>query len=121
MAGFTVATGLVVLAGALMGNRYQRLQESVLFRTLGASSAFIRRVLSLEFVLLGLIASFSGILLSWLAAWALFRFAFTLPFTIEPLHALILTALITGLTLLTGWLTSRGIAQKPPLVILRRE
>ncbi|MEX0320575.1 MAG: ABC transporter permease [Puniceicoccaceae bacterium] len=121
MAGFTVATGLVVLAGALMGSRYQRMRESVLFRTLGASTAFIRRVLSLEFVLLGLIASLSGILLSWLAAWALFEFVFTLPFEIKPISALVLGALLTGLTLLTGWLTSRGIASQPPLVILRKE
>lgn len=121
MAGFTIATGLVVLAGALLGSRYQRLHESVLFRTLGASTSFIRRVLSLEFVLLGLIASLSGILLSWLAAFALFRFVFSLPFGINPLGALILTGVLTGLTLSTGWLTSRGIASQPPLVILRKE
>jgi putative ABC transport system permease protein len=121
MAGFTIATGLVVLAGALMGSRYQRIQESVLFRTLGASTTFIRGVLSFEFVLLGLIASLSGILLSWLAAWALFRFVFTLPFAVNPLNGLILTILLTGLTLFTGWLTSRGIASQPPLAILRKE
>ncbi|MEX0326482.1 MAG: ABC transporter permease, partial [Puniceicoccaceae bacterium] len=121
MAGFTVATGLIVLAGALLGSRYQRLQESVLFRTLGASTAFIRQVLSLEFVLLGLIASLSGILLSWLTAWALFRFVFSLPFGINPVDALVLAVLLTLLTLFTGWLTSRGIASQPPLVILRKE
>ena len=121
MAGFTVATGLVVLAGALLGSRYQRLQESVLFRTLGASTAFIRRVLSFEFVLLGLIASFSGILLSWLAAWALFRFAFSLPFAVDFAGAAVLTGILTALTLFTGWLTSRGVASQPPLVILRKE
>ncbi|MEX0332368.1 MAG: ABC transporter permease [Puniceicoccaceae bacterium] len=121
MAGFTVATGLIVLAGALLGSRYQRLQESVLFRTLGASTAFIRQVLSLEFVLLGIIASLSGILLSWLTAWALFRFVFSLPFAVNPLDALVLAVLLTLLTLFTGWLTSRGIASQPPLVILRKE
>ena len=121
MAGFTVATGLVVLAGALLGSRYQRLQESVLFRTLGASTSFIRTVLSLEFVLLGAIASLSGILLSWIAAWALFRFVFDLPLAINPPGALLLALILTGLTLFTGWLTSRGIASQPPLVILRKE
>lgn len=121
MAGFTVATGLIVLAGALFGSRYQRMQESVLFRTLGASTAFIRTVLSLEFVLLGFIASLSGIVLSWVASWALFRFVFDLPFVLDVPGALILTGLVTGLTLVTGWLTSRGIASQPPLVILRKE
>ena len=121
MAGFTIATGLVVLAGALLGSRYQRLQESVLFRTLGASTRFIRKVLSLEFVLLGLIASLSGIILPWLTPWAPFRFPSSPPFAVNPLDSIVLGTILTLLTLFTGWLTSRGIASQPPLVILRKE
>ena len=37
MASFTVATGLIVLAGAVISGRYQRRREMVLLRTLGAS------------------------------------------------------------------------------------
>jgi putative ABC transport system permease protein len=121
MAGFTIATGLVVLAGAILGSRYQRLRESVLFRTLGASAGFIRAVLSLEFILLGFVAGLSGLILSSAAAWALLRFAFSLPFAFQPARMLGVLGAVMLLTLLTGWLASRGIATRPPLVVLRRE
>lgn len=121
MAGFTVATGLVVLAGAILSSRYQRMQESVLFRTLGASTRFIRTVLTLEFLLLGTVAGLVGIFLSWAASWALLQFVFEVPFAFLPVQALVVLIGVTSLTWLTGWLTSRGIATQPPLVILRKE
>src|SRR5439155_68501 len=37
MALFSIAAGLVVMTGALAATRYQRLYESVIFRTLGAT------------------------------------------------------------------------------------
>lgn len=121
MAGFTIATGLVVLAGAILGSRYQRLQESVLFRTLGASKRFIQTVLTLEFILLGTVAGLAGILLSWIAAWALLTHVFNIAFQLQLLSSLFVLVAVAALTWLTGWLTSRGIAGQPPLVILRKE
>lgn len=121
MAGFTIATGLVVLAGAILSSRYQRIRESVLFRTLGASTRFIRTVLTLEFLLLGTVAGAVGILLSWCASWALLEFVFEVPFAFLPVQTLLVLVGVTALTWLTGWLTSRGIATQPPLVILRKE
>ncbi|MGC9450164.1 MAG: ABC transporter permease [Oceanipulchritudo sp.] len=121
MAGFTVATGLIVLAGALLGNRYQRIRESVLFRTLGSSAGFIRMVLTMEFLMIGVLASLAGILLSWAAAGALFHAIFKLPLQINPPGSLLVVLVIVFLTTMTGWLTSRGIARHPPLVILRKE
>jgi putative ABC transport system permease protein len=121
MAGFTIATGLVVLAGAILSSRYQRMQESVLFRTLGASTRFIRTVLTLEFLLLGTVAVLTGIILSWTASWALLEFVFEVPFAFLPIQTLVVLVGVTTLTWFTGWLTSRGIATQPPLVILRKE
>jgi predicted lysophospholipase L1 biosynthesis ABC-type transport system permease subunit len=37
MAGFTVVTGIVVLVGAILTGRFQRIRETVLLRTLGAT------------------------------------------------------------------------------------
>jgi len=44
LAMFTVLTGLLVLVTALLGGRYQRVQESVLLRTLGASRGQICKI-----------------------------------------------------------------------------
>ncbi|MFO7726622.1 MAG: FtsX-like permease family protein, partial [Oceanipulchritudo sp.] len=121
MAGFTIATGLVVLAGAVLSSRYQRIRESVLFRTLGASSGFIRIVLTLEFLLIGSVAGLAGLILSWIASWALLVFAFEVAFEPGLLQAASVLAGVVALTWFTGWITSRGIATQPPLVILRKE
>lgn len=121
MAAFTIATGLIVLAGSVIMSRYQRVRESVLLRTLGASGAFIRRVMSVEYALLGVLAAAVGIALSVAGAWALAHFAFDLPFSVGPLATVGSLAAMAILTLLTGLINSRGIASHPPLVILRDE
>ena len=53
MASFTVATGIIVLAGAMVTSRYQRTRESILLVTLGANGRVIRTVLAVEYLLLG--------------------------------------------------------------------
>jgi putative ABC transport system permease protein len=48
MAMFTVLTGLLVLVSALAAGRYQRIQESVLLRTIGAWRSQILKILLAE-------------------------------------------------------------------------
>jgi putative ABC transport system permease protein len=119
MAMFTVATGLLVLAGALLTGRYQRIQESVLLRTLGASRRQIMHILMVEYCVLGLLAALTGIILAIGASWALAQFVFKINYA----PALIpLIAAFLGLPLLTvvmGFLMNRGVMSQPPLVTLR--
>src|SRR5437868_14917780 len=63
MSLFTVGAGLIVLASTIWSGRYQRLQESILLRTLGASRTQSWKILRAEYFLLGLFASVTGILL----------------------------------------------------------
>ena len=107
--------------GALVSGHFQRVQESVLLRTLGASGGQIFRILTVEYLSLGILAALAGILLALAAAWALAAFAFEVPFA-PPLWPL-LAALIAvpALTLATGLLMSRGILNQPPLAVLRSE
>jgi putative ABC transport system permease protein len=121
MAGFTVATGLLVLAGAILTGRFQRIQESTLLRTLGATRSQVRKILLVEYAALGALAALTGVLLAVSAAWALSYFVFQTPFA--PSVLLIATA-VTTVTLLTvgiGWLGSRGVLNAPPLEVLRGE
>ena len=123
MALFTVATGLVVLAGAVLSGRWQRMQEAILLRTLGASRAQIRQVLFAEYATLGLLAAITGSGLAVMASWALAVFAFKAgyDFAVLPVPLTIALSGVTTLTVLVGLATSRGIADQPPLEILRRE
>ena len=119
MAMFTVLTGLLVLVGALLTGRYQRIQESILLRTLGASRKLILRILLVEYLALGLLAALTGILLALVAAWLLCHFVFKIHFVPELLPLAIAFVVVPGLTVVTGFLMSQGVLDQPPLAILR--
>lgn len=121
MALFTVATGIVVLAGAVITSRYQRIRESVLLRTLGASGPQVRRIMAIEYALVGALAGIVGIGLAIAAGAALGIWVFELEFVIPVWQSITAIVIVTLLTLLTGLANSRGIASHPPLVILREE
>ena len=121
MSLFTVGAGLVVLASTIWSGRYQRLKESILLRTLGASRAQIWQILCAEYFMLGALASGTGILLAVGSSWALARFVFKLEYA-PSLWPLVVTAVaVSALTVGIGLLTSRGIGSTPPLAILREE
>jgi len=122
MAGFSILTGLLVLASSVLISRYQRTRESVLLRTLGASRRQILRITVLEYALLGTLAALAGVLLAALAAWALAFWVFETPFVGTSLLWLpALVALVAGLTALIGGLNSRSVLSQPPLAVLRAE
>jgi putative ABC transport system permease protein len=119
MAMFTVLTGLMVLVGALLTGRYQRMQESVLLRTLGASRRQILRILLVEYAALGTLSALTGVLLALGGAWALCHYVFKANFAPEFLPLLATMVVVPGLTVVTGLLMSRGVLKQPPLAILR--
>jgi putative ABC transport system permease protein len=109
------------MAGALVSSHFQRVQESVLLRTLGASGGQIFRILTVEYLALGLLAALTGILLALAAVWALAAFVFEVHFAPPFWPLLAALAAVPALTLVTGLLMSRGILNQPPLAILRTE
>ncbi len=121
MSLFTVGAGLVVLGSTIWSGRYQRMKESVLLRTLGASRAQIWKILCAEYLMLGVLASVTGILLAVGSSWGLARFVFNLDYAPSVWPLLIAAFSVTALTVLIGLFTSRGIGSTPPLEILRVE
>ncbi|EOZ99762.1 ABC transporter, permease protein, putative [Indibacter alkaliphilus LW1] len=119
MAFFSIATGVVVLISSLIISKYQRMKESILLRTLGASSRKVSTINTLEYFFLGSLASLSGILLSYLAAFLLSQFVFQLPFRPMLKEAVIVYLAITSLTVVLGWLNGSKIIKSPPMEILR--
>lgn len=121
MALFSVLCGLIVLMGAVVVSKYQRVKESVLLRTLGASRSQIIRITGLEYFYLGALSSFTGIVLALLAGWSLARFSFDADFSVPWLTIAAVFPAITLLTIVIGMLNSRGILSQPPLEVLRQE
>lgn len=121
MALFTVATGVIVLAGAVMSGRFQRLRETVLLRTLGANRRQLVQIQLVEYAILGLLAALVGCGLALLANWLLAAFVFKTvgAFPLSTLLGAVVA--VMAVTLTTGLLANRGVADHPPLEILRQE
>jgi putative ABC transport system permease protein len=121
MAFFTVATGLLVLACAVINGRYQRRLETVLLRTLGATRSQVARIQLVEYAVLGGLAATVGSLLSLVASGLLARLVFKIPAAAPPMALVISVAGVSGLTLLVGRVADRGLLGQPPLEVLRAE
>jgi putative ABC transport system permease protein len=121
MALFTGGTGLLVLIGTVLTGRFQRIQESILLRTLGASRQQILRILIVEYLALGTLAAMTGVILAVTGSWALAHFLFKVGFSLSLAPILAAISIVSALTVLTGMLMSRGICHHPPLEILRAE
>ncbi len=121
MGAFSIATGLVVLTASVLISKYQRIRESVLLRTIGASRRQILVITGMEYFFLGALGAGTGILISVAASWALAHFIFETPFSVGFLPLLVLFVSIPVLTVAIGLFNSRGILNSPPLEVLRRE
>ena len=121
MALFTLATGTVVLVGALATSRFQRIREGALLRTLGATRAQLLRIVLAEYLALGLMSAAVAAVLAGVAAWALSRWVFEARFALPTAPLAALTAGVVGLTVLVGLLNSREVIRRTPLEVLRAE
>lgn len=121
LALFSIITGLIVLAGAVLNSRFARMTENVLLRTIGARSRQIISITFLEYFWLGLFSSLTGMILSVVGGWALCTFFLEVQFNADILSLLTLMAGLTALTVMIGWWNSRMVLNAPPLTVLRRE
>lgn len=121
MAMFTVATGVFVLVGTVMTGRYQRIRESILLRTLGASRKQVQRILLSEYLFLGVFAGATGAVLAVGGSWALSRFVFKVDYALAWGPLFVALAVVAVMTVAVGLLGNRGVATHPPLEILRND
>ncbi len=121
LALFSIITGLVVLAGAVMNSKFARIKENALLRTIGARTRQIMKITLIEYAYLGVFSALTGILLSMISGFLLTRFFFDVGFSANYLELLIIGAGVTLLTVGIGWWNSREVITTPPLQVLRRE
>jgi putative ABC transport system permease protein len=121
MAAFSMATGWIVLVSAVITSKSQRLKESVLLRTLGASRKQILTITALEYFFLGSLATGAGMILALGGSWALASFSFESNFVPELLPIIILFVSVVSLVIITGVLSSMKVLNEPPLQVLRRD
>jgi len=118
---FSIASGLAVMLGALTASRYQRLYESVILRTIGASRATVARMFAVEYGCLGAAAGVGGTVLAAVLAWVVLRFVLAVPWTFEPgaLAAGVLGTVLMSIAV--GFLGTFRLLGAKPLAVLRQE
>ena len=115
MAFFTVATGLIVLIGAVATGRYQRIREVVLLRTLGATRRQLWQMQLTEYAILGLLGAWVGGGLAIGGNALLAHFVFEIDPVVPWGGMAIATLSVVAFTLLAGLLSNRGVTYHPPL------
>jgi putative ABC transport system permease protein len=70
----TLASGALVLAGAIAAGQRRRINEAVILKTLGATRAQIRAAWLTEFGIIGATAGLIAAAIGTLASWAVMRF-----------------------------------------------
>ncbi|HEY9005220.1 MAG TPA: FtsX-like permease family protein [Ohtaekwangia sp.] len=121
LALFSIITGLVVLAGAVINSKFVRIRENVLLRTVGARTRQITLITLIEYAWLGLFAALTGMILSMGGGWLLTKFFFGITFGFDWIELVIIASGVIFLTMIIGWLNSREVISTPPLQILRKE
>ncbi len=121
LALFSIVTGLVVLAGAVVNSKFVRIRENVLLRTIGARTRQIMQITLIEYAYLGLFSALTGMILSLAGGWALCRFFFEVELGVAWGDLLLVGVSVSLLTVLIGWYNSREIISTPPLQVLRKE
>ncbi len=121
LAVFSIITGLIVLAGAVMNSKFIRIKENVLLRTIGARTRQITKITLIEYAWLGLFSALTGMILSLGGGWLLTRFFFEITFAFDWVELLIIGFGVVFLTVSIGWFNSREVINTPPLQVLRKE
>jgi putative ABC transport system permease protein len=121
MALFSLATGLVVLIGALATSRFQRVREAALLKTLGATRSQVVRIMVTEYAALGLLAAVVATGLSTAGGWALTKWVFEIPFAVPWTGFGIIALTMIALTVATGLWNSLDVFRRAPLEVLRAE
>jgi putative ABC transport system permease protein len=116
--GFSIITGIIVLIASILISKYQRIQETVLLRTMGATSGKVFAITALEYFFLGALAASTGIGLALTGGFLLAAFSFNTVFQPPVLATILIFLSITGLTVLIGLINSRSVLKAPPLSIL---
>jgi putative ABC transport system permease protein len=115
---FTLLSGLAVLYAALIATQDERIYQSAILRTLGADSRYLRRQHLTEFAVLGALSGLFAAAGSATLGWVVAKNILEIPFATPPLLWLIGISGGMLIVMLSGWLVTRRVVQRPPLQVL---
>ena len=119
--GIALASGVLILVGAVAMTKFQRVYEAAILRTLGASTRLLTTMVALEYSALGLLAGLIGALGALALSWAVTRYLFHIAWKPDALVLVAGAVLTTALVAIVGVLASAEVLRQKPLGALRAE
>ncbi|MCU1381384.1 MAG: outer rane-specific lipoprotein transporter subunit LolC [Acidobacteria bacterium] len=119
--GLVLFSGGLILIGAVAMTKFQRVYEAAVFKTLGANTRTIARMLLFEYGVLGSLAGLIGSLGAIVLTWGVSKYALEIPWKIfagEHIAGVVLTALLVAVI---GVVSSLDVLRNKPLATLRAE
>lgn len=119
--GIALLSGVLILIGAVAMTKYQRVYETAILRTLGASTRLLSTMLAIEYCALGLLAGLIGAAGALALSWGVTRHVLDIPWRPAPgllTIGAVLTMLLVGAI---GVIASADVLRKKPLATLRAE
>ena len=119
--GLVLFSGGLILVGAVAMTKFQRVYEAAVFKTLGANTRTIAKMLLFEYGVLGALAGLVGSLGAIALTWGVSRYALEIPWRIfagEHVGGVVLTALLVSAI---GVVSSLDVLRHKPLATLRAE
>jgi putative ABC transport system permease protein len=119
--GVALASGILILIGAVAMTKFQRVYEAAILRTLGASTRMLATMVAIEYSALGLIAGTIGAAGAIVLSWAVTRYLLEIAWRPQPIllgAGVALTVLLVGIV---GVAASADVLRRKPLGALRSE
>ena len=119
--GLVLFSGGLILIGAVAMTKFQRVYEAAVFKTLGANTRMIARMLLFEYGVLGTLAGLIGSLGAIVLTWGVSKYALEIPwrmFAVEHVAGVVLTAVLVAVI---GVFSSLDVLRNKPLATLRAE
>ncbi|HEU5323169.1 MAG TPA: FtsX-like permease family protein, partial [Methylomirabilota bacterium] len=122
MALFSITVGLTVIASTLAATRHQRLYETVILKTLGATRATVARAFAVEYACLGAVSGLGGVLLAAVLTWVVHRLVLDVEqWTLDVLPLAAGAVGATAVALAVGGLATLRLLGRAPLAVLRQD
>lgn len=119
--GLALFSGVLIVVGSVAMTRFQRLYESAILKTLGATPRTITAMVALEYLGLGALGGLVGALGALALSWAVSHYLFEMPWRPSPgtvVLGVVLTTVVVGVV---GILASLDVVRRRPLAVLRAE
>lgn len=117
----TLVGGVLILVGAVAMTKFQKIYETAIYRTLGASTRLVAAMLAVEYGLLGALAGVLGAAGGTALAWGLSEHVFNIDWQPAPglfaAGVLVSAAIVSGV----GVAANLDVLRRKPLATLRSE